>query len=859
MKALRWFLTAFLLLIFAGLATPRAHADDWETIARISDYIHTYGNEADFPTYSEFMGLHDLFVCLDQVSSVDDVPGCFALIGNTNNAWLDSIQRLVQFYVDVDTGNYPDLVYQFGREFGMDAQCIVADILTSGGTGTLCELALEIVNLIVDEYKYVWDFLKDAAAAVGEVVSDLECWVSDCDKQSPLEVAYNYYYRGAEVDGTGLSWRLNPDPGYFDTALKASITNSIANLNTDIPGGFICPDPAHPGMSYSALKCVGIKESDIGVSANVFSNAINQQWDASILDPITGSWYKMQTVRGQWLGDDQTRRIFNLATFDYLHGDQKGFLPINDECVSQFKLQNPQFANIDHWFDVVTTDQANTAKHNLQNTVYWCLNTFTNSRPQKLFPLFAEFLGSSLHCTVPGGVLANGKDTTFICQDQAAESKCNTLLVPLIANGLPEGVKCVHELPPPPCPIFMGGYYCSSQIAYAQCLNWAKGRPVTNAAMPLCSYDTSVDGPEVARSIAQQLMNGQLDPANNLNGPPSKLAGHCTVDGKPIEATDQPATVAQHYAGSTGAQTKPAGAQQGMAGLNTSMIPPTGPSALDCPRPSLKHYCEILYKDRTASPDTAPPSQLVSCTADHLDAAYQQLAARVDAYARANANIKRTYDPLVIVGPAVLGANCPQGFNCVTRLVPSADGEDQPTLVLVGAATPATPNPAAMNAVPNPTPPSSQADRVGQLPGRVVPAPAPPQVEGRIPGAITLPAGAAPAPSNNPPNAAQSQAALADFNKWAGFWNSRVIVQPPVPACSCAQFYGQIDAIDQKSAGLLRSGNELSAMLSSGKLDADGTNKAALSLNSITKQLNDALIERHQLVVQYSALRQGKR
>ena len=86
-----------------------------------------------------------------------------------------------------------------------------------------------------------------------------------------------------------------------------------------------------------------------------------------------------------------------------------------------------------------------------------------------------------------------------------------------------------------------------------------------------------------------------------------------------------------------------------------------------------------------------------------------------------------------------------------------------------------------------------------------------------------------------------------------------MIVQPPVPACSCAQFYGQIDAIDQKSAGLLRSGNELSAMLSSGKLDADGTNKAALSLNSITKQLNDALIERHQLVVQYSALRQGKR
>ena len=48
-------------------------------------------------------------------------------------------------------------------------------------------------------------------------------------------------------------------------------------------------------------------------------------------------------------------------------------------------------------------------------------------------------------------------------------------------------------------------------------------------------------------------------------------------------------------------------------------------------------------------------------------------------------------------------------------------------------------------------------------------------------------------------------------------------------------------------------------MLSSGKLDADGANKAVLSLNSITKQLNDILVQRHGLVVQYVPLRQGRR
>ena len=207
----------------------------------------------------------------------------------------------------------------------------------------------------------------------------------------------------------------------------------------------------------------------------------------------------------------------------------------------------------------------------------------------------------------------------------------------------------------------------------------------------------------------------------------------------------------------------------------------------------------------------------------------------------------------------MFAALCPQGFSCVAQLQPSADGVDQPTLVLSGAVSPAMLNPAVVNAPPAPAPPSSAANRVGQIPGRTGPAPNPPQVEGTLPGRVVLPGGATPAPANNPSNASASPAALADFNKWATAWNGRILVQPPVPACNCAQIYSQIDAIDQKGVGLLRSGNELTAMLSSDKLDADGTNKTVLSLNSITKQLNDILVQRHQLVLQYVPLRQGRR
>jgi len=892
MKRLRRMLfPALLLLAFVGLATPRAHADDWTTTATISDYLHNYA-DADFPTYTEFIDLHDLFNCLSTISSLDDVPFCFAALKSTNNAWIDSIQRLSMFYVDVDTGNYNDLVVQFGFWFEVDAPCIVADILTGGGTSLLCEGVMELANLILDNSHYIWDVLQEVAHIAGEIVSDVECWVSDCDSETPLEIAYNLYFRevqecinpdtgAADNVKCGLLWRENPDPKYFESALNDQV-NAAQQVN------------ANP-VNMTVPK---VQPSDIVTASNVFRGAVNMQWDDAILNPSYGTWYPMQNIRGQWMGEQMTQYIFNLAAQDHVSNPARyPYLSgaIWDECSSQWPLHNAQYNYIDHWFDVPTSDQAQLAKMKFRNTHQWCINDFNQSRPEKFLPLYVQFIGSTFHCGIPGGMMITGQDFDLTCPTEQAKDQCTKVMADL--QGLHEKVRCVNT---PACPVYMETYYCPSLAEYKACEAWAAANPRPGNIAP-CAFDTSVDGPAAARSVLNDLKNGNLDPINNLHSAPSQYAAQCSIDGHPVEfdaggAIKAPVagkisqavvgaqgqsgrasvagSISQAVTGAQGQNAKqPVQAQTATATTahtysnELQKAPPTGPSVLDCPRPTLKHFCEINYQHRV--PSQGMPTALVSCTASHLEPAYQQMASKVDVFAQSTANLHRTYDPLVLVAPPVYGTHCPQGFHCVTQLSPTADGVNEPTLVLLGGGATLSPQAQHTAIAPEMTAPASnQTQPVPahslqvpnilpkvQLPGKMsIPLPSKGSIP--IPGKSnsTVPASV----SSSVTQSAGSDTALADFNKWSSLWQGRVMVQPPTPNCNCADIYSQIGAVDQKGAGLMRSGTELSTMLNSGKLDADGTNKAVLSLNNITQQLNQSLVQRHQLVGQYGAMRNGK-
>jgi hypothetical protein len=253
----------------------------------------------------------------------------------------------------------------------------------------------------------------------------------------------------------------------------------------------------------------------------------------------------------------------------------------------------------------------------------------------------------------------------------------------------------------PQCLNFLGGYYCTSLTDYQACLKWSSvmGYP---AAQNRCNFDTSIAGPEWANIIKQKLVEGELSPG--VTGVKSKFAAECTIDGKggeykalfpgtkimPAGSADASAIAAaiensKSPAASPSSQAKKAtqdsaklsGAETARIAGTTSMpaLPRTGPSVLDCPRPTLKHFCEVQIQHRLSN--QSYPGQLVTCTVSHIDPAYQQLANQAQAYAKSVGQVYSTYDPLLLVS---MPGTCPHGFMCVQDLQETVDGRNIPTI-----------------------------------------------------------------------------------------------------------------------------------------------------------------------------------
>jgi hypothetical protein len=845
MKARVWFIPAIILGGLLLAAPPQAEAGG-ASISKALDVLGSIMSDLESagimpPAAGDSYGdVRQILTCIDTAKDDVTVLNCIeqfkdtslgaSLLSNVPSWFWD----LVDIYVDIRTGNMWDLLEKTGEAI----VCFVAQSLAMGID--ICGIIEDLIDLAKDLVKIgeaIVAFLKDCAEALGEAWHDFECLFEDCHSMTGLQVAWRDWFQSLLVDYTGLNWR---ETGPFSTLCAGA--HAVGSQ-----AGTFCPQDYFYDHMFAqeaaALQIIHtqpqynyLRDADVESAAAAFVTGVTAQWDSRILNPSDGWIQFLNAVRRDFL------KAQSAAPVQSAFGSPNGAMwqsasafesYMTNWCTTTFKQQNDGlFDHVDFWLTIATTVSLSD-KAAFETTQNWCqVDFFHNRRGTVFLPMFTQYLGG-LKCT-PGSKNAD----SLWCPDPDSYSRCRQVLGAL---GLPASVARCGE--PPQCPTFMGTFYCTAPSAYDQCVDWAVE---TGSGDPqkLCAYDTSVHGPLVAGEIRANLEKGLLE--NNKQGPPSQFAAQCTIDGQGSGA--KPAYAAAQHANIAGGVTaQPAVVHQGAAAATTARLvaphmPHTAPSVLDCPRPTLRHFCELdAQKAQTAY---GVPNPLVTCTASHVDAKYQQQAALVLAYFNAPGHVRgqlespdtpigmqpqqqaqpfvaQTYDPLVLVSNI---QSCPPGFACNVAWQESVDGVSVPTIL--------RPRLSGSIAIP-----PARIELPWTITGPVKPQP-------EMGGWVTLP--------SQTGGQLTTPETLSAFEKVRAGWTSVQPVQNPTGACACSDTFGQIHSLAQGSANLIREGDQLSAALKGGRLNAAATAKATQRLNEINAELNRSLAQRNSLAAHYA-------
>ncbi|MGA3160101.1 MAG: hypothetical protein ABSC77_02710 [Terracidiphilus sp.] len=609
---------------------------------------------------------------------------------------------LLNVYIDIRTLNIPDMFLNWTEA----AVCALVETLASGVD--ICGIIGEFIDVGEDLSEITKAVLKFAEEIGADAWHSVKCTVkpSSCeDKMTGLQIAWRDFFQNILTSNQGFAWRTTPPysltclnqmawgPNLSLTAAPCAQDTFCFQLQTQV---IAAANVIHTNGSYSSTH-----DSDIAQAATMLADGVNKQWDASILDPNNGSMKSITVARKNFIDTQQDAAVRQVVTTpDEAAVKTPAALEsyMTNWCVANFRAQAqktvlatvpglpgqpaiqvtlmPKVENVDFWL-TAPTSVSMSQKAAFESTANWCHNDFyLDRRATSLVNLFAHHLVSDLGCS-PAGTIAPAAGAIITgdlwCPTTEAYNRCTEVMASLNLGTPP--VQCKIK---PLCPTFGGVYYCSDGVAYQSCLVWAR-QSGYNDSTKHCGFDTSGEGPLLAKEIRYWLVKGQLE--NGTLGPPSKFAAYCSVNGRPEEVKASSGAV------QPGKMQNMAGVVTGSAqGTRTAPValpnmPRTSPSVLDCPRPTLKHLCEVAVQKYQA--EAKLPVALVTCTDDHVDPAYQKMADQVQNYARGVAGLHTGPDPLLLTGYAPI---CPQEFVCVTSVTPSVDGVNVPTILLQGSA-----------------------------------------------------------------------------------------------------------------------------------------------------------------------------
>jgi hypothetical protein len=656
----------------------------------------------------------NIISCIDTAKNEVTIMACLETFKDTyiGASLLQAIPSwfwdLLDVYIDIRTLNIPELFLNLSEA----AVCAIVEALAWG---------VDICG-IIDAFIDVWEDLDAIAQAVAKFAEEIgeaawhsvKCTVkpSSCEEKiTGQQIAWRDFFSNILTSKQGLNWHLTPPyslnclnqmawgPNLSLTAAPCAQDTFSFQLQKQINAAY---NVIHNDNDYRTTHDV-----DIANAATMLADGVNKQWDASIMDPNNGSMKSISNVRKHFIDTQTDAAVRQVVTAP---DDAAVKTPaalesyMTNWCATNYKALNlqtvlatmpgppgspgvqltiqPVVENVDFWITAPTSLTAS-QKAAFQTTQNWCHNSFFLDRRATTLPnIFAHHLFSDLKC-LPAGLIAPAAGATITgdlwCPTFEAQKRCGEVMASLNLGTAP--VQCQVK---PQCPTFAGVYYCNEGLTYQNCLTWAHQSDAMDATKR-CGFDTSAEGPFLARSIRYWLSKGQLE--NGTLGPPSKYAAYCSVDGRPeeIKAPSGPVQPgkAQNMAGAIAGQGSGAGKgneAERVSHMSLPNMPRTSPSVLDCPRPMMKHLCEVVVQKYQA--EAKLPVTLVSCTADHVDAAYQKMAEQVQNYARGVAGLHTGPDPLLLTGYV---PTCPQGFVCVTSVTPSVDGVSVPTILLQGS------------------------------------------------------------------------------------------------------------------------------------------------------------------------------
>ena len=236
MKTTRWLVPAvFLVICFLG-APQTASADTISTVEKIFDAVHLA--DSSVPSGSD---LDALIRCLD--NPTQNIGTC-ATVAGADGPYADTVAALFKAVTSDSFGDVISIVVQW---LGDDAPCIIADILTGGAGGYLCDLIKEVLGVLADIGGAILEFFADIGGAVGDAVEEIGCalGLGGCGESSPPDqIAFAWVY--APTVDTGVTAIEDVStPGYFGskkyddllTQLRAQASANPAQLNIQLPIG----------------------------------------------------------------------------------------------------------------------------------------------------------------------------------------------------------------------------------------------------------------------------------------------------------------------------------------------------------------------------------------------------------------------------------------------------------------------------------------------------------------------------------------------------------------------------------------------------------------------------------------------
>lgn len=459
---------SLIVLCYLTMVPSTVIADSSGMMCQILNAASQYNS--DLPSCDDVTHAEQVLTCLKD----HDTGYCLQTYAGTFNN--DNIETVIELYVAIDNDDFWGVLAVVGD----DAMCVIADLMSAGAAGGLCDLIKELAETAIKALTDVWEFLSGLGEAFVGALEGLGCALSICccDESAPAYTMVYFYYFEPKVSD-GLTAVESVDSGAF----KSYVDGLINNANAKGPTYY--PDP------MDVIHMIGYDANDVNTAADVYRQVVYANWNSDIVQRVLPD---LGNKRNQYYNDQQL--LASLVNEAVNQNDPSMW--IYNRCTDDF-TKTFGYAQLDRWLNHQSGNATLEAeKKKIMSNSKWCSDVFEyKHRPKEFAALYRDYVNKNI-CPNTG--------TLFICPSQDKLSSCQRIL----GNGVSyeEGQLCRMK---PPCQATVGQHFmCNTLADYKACLSSMSGMETS------CGVNISAAGMELAQMIdADFKQKGSMIPCQN--------------------------------------------------------------------------------------------------------------------------------------------------------------------------------------------------------------------------------------------------------------------------------------------------------------------------------------------------------